>query len=138
MSVTKQAEKNAIEKNSPVSENKIISLKVEDNILLGTYLVGKVDLEVAQDATAFRKQVCGGQVYPGLVDISLVKEVTKEARKYFSSQEAGEGMSALAVVIDNPVSKMMANFFLRFNRPSYPFRFFSNYQEAKTWLKSLS
>jgi len=114
--------------------NDIVSFRVEKGILYGKYLVDKINLEAALKATAFRKKITQGKAYPALADISGVKEVDRDTRSYFS-KEAGEDMKAVAVVMSNPVTKMMANFFMKFNQPEYPIRFFTDQNEAKEWLE---
>ena len=117
-----------------VFENDIILFELKDGILYGKYKVVKIDLEVAMAATEFRQKIVGNQVFPSIADISLVKQIPKETRAYFSSVQAGEDLSALAVIIDNPVTRMMGNFFLKFHHPKYPFRFFTSQQEAMSWI----
>ena len=113
--------------------NEVVEMQIKEGILYGTYLTEKVDLERAEYATAFRKKITLHKSYPALVDISAVKEVTREARSYFS-QEAGDDLTAIAVLVNNPVTRMMVNFFMKFNQPKYPIRFFTNSDEAIVWL----
>lgn len=113
--------------------NDVISFQIKDGILFGEYLVEKVDLDAATKATLFRKDVANGRAFPAFADLSKVKDVSREARTYFS-QEAGEDVKAIALLINNPVTRMMANFFVKFNMPSYPLKFFTNKREAVQWL----
>lgn len=114
-------------------ENQIIKIEIEDGILYGTYLSEKLDLEGAIKATEFRREVSKGRVLPALVDVSQFKSVSREARTYFA-KEAGEDLKALAVLVKNPVTRMMVNFFMKFNNPQYPIRFFTSEHEAYSWL----
>ncbi|MFP4094217.1 MAG: hypothetical protein ACLFUB_07005 [Cyclobacteriaceae bacterium] len=114
--------------------NEIISFHLEDGILHGTYLVQKINLGAAINATSFKKEITMGKPYPALADISRVKDMSKEARAFFS-QDAGEDLLALAVIVNNPVTRMLTNFFLQFNKPVYPFRIFTDRKEAICWLK---
>jgi hypothetical protein len=114
--------------------NDVISIQIKDGILFGEYLVDKVDLEGATLATNFRKEITQNEAYPAFVDVSLVKEVSREARSFFA-QEAGEDLKAIAVVVRNPVTRMMVNFFMKFNQPGYPIKFFTKDQEALEWLQ---
>lgn len=114
--------------------NGVVSIHISDGIVFGNYLVEKVDLEDAVSATEFRKKITGNRAYPAYADLSGVKEVSREARSYFSN-EAGEDLKAIALIIRNPVTRMMANFFMKFNKPRYPIRFFTTDQDAVQWLK---
>jgi len=114
--------------------NGVIDICIRGGIVFGTYLVDKVELDDAISATQFRKEITNNVTYPAFADLSSVKEVSREARSYFSN-EAGEDLKAIALIIKNPVTKMMANFFMKFNHPRYPIRFFTSDQEALKWLK---
>ena len=116
-------------------ENEYVSFELRDGILFGRYKVKKLDFAVVKSATAFRKKVMQGRDVPAIADISIVKQVDKAARQFLSSPEAGENLSALAVIIDNPVTRIMGNFFIKFNQPEYPLRFFANVEEAMQWIR---
>ncbi|WP_277479370.1 hypothetical protein [Catalinimonas alkaloidigena] len=114
-------------------DNDVVEFEIEDGILFGKYKVSKIDLMAAKKATFFRKQITQGRKLPSIANISLVKEVPKETREYFS-QEAGDDLCALAVIISNPVTRIMGNFFLKFHQPKYPFKLFKDTSSAKKWI----
>ena len=116
-------------------ENEYVSFELREGILFGRYKVKKLDFAVVKSATAFRKKMMQGREIPAIADISIVKQVDKEARQFLSSPEAGENISALAVIIDNPVTRIVGNFFIKFNQPAYPLRFFPNVEEAMMWIR---
>ncbi len=118
-----------------ILENDLVSFELKDGILYGKYKVAEIDIETAKIATVFRRQITGDMAIPSIADISLVKTVSKEAREFISSPQAGEDLSALAVIMNNPVARTMGNFFLKFHQPKYPFRFFTDIDEATTWIK---
>lgn len=119
-------------------ENDYITFELRDGILFGRYKVKKLDLAVAKSATAFRKEILAGQVMPAVADISAIKHVDKDARQFISSPQAGEDLSALAVIINNPVTRMIGNFFLKFHQPAYPFRLFTSVEDATQWIKKFA
>lgn len=116
-------------------ENEVILFQFKEGILYGKYKVPKVDLATAQFATTLRFQITQGKKVPALADISCVKNIDKDARGYFSSNEAGDDLAALGIVVSNPVTQTLGNFFLRFNLPDYPCRLFTNVEDAITWIK---
>ena len=73
---------------------------------------------------------------PILVDIRNVKTVSKESRSIYSSEDTGECLSAAALLIGNPVSKIIGNFYLGINKTILPVRLFTNAKEAFAWLKT--
>lgn len=121
-----------------IYENDIISIQFRNGVLCGKYKVAVIDLSVAEGATDYRKKITGGRKIASIVDISSVKHVDKEARTFFSSSEAGQDLLALAVILNNPVTRMMGNFFVKFYHPVYPFRFFTNFEEADAWIRGFT
>lgn len=116
-------------------ENEIVFFELREGILYGKYKVLEIDLAKAKAATIFRHKITGGKKMPAIADLSMVKQVTKETREYFSSAQAGEDLSALALIVNNPVIRTMGNFFLKLHKPQYPFRLFTNLDEATSWIK---
>ncbi|MEQ9438628.1 MAG: hypothetical protein RIG62_06250 [Cyclobacteriaceae bacterium] len=121
-----------------VFENDYVSFQFHNGILYGKYKVSTIDLATAKIATAFRREITGGKKIPAVADISCVKHVDKSTRSFFSSEEAGEDLLALAVILSNPVTRMMGNFFLKFYQPEYPFRFFTNLEQATIWIEEFT
>ena len=121
-----------------IYENDFISIQFRNGVLYGKYKVDVIDLPVAESATDYRMKVTGGKKIASIVDISAVKHVDKEARTFFSSLRAGQDLLALAVILNNPVTRMMGNFFVKFYHPEYPFRFFTNLEEAGAWIKEFT
>lgn len=115
--------------------NDIIDFSIDNGVLYGKYKVSRIDLDAAKLATDFRNKITQGKKLPSIANISIVKEVPKETREYFS-QEAGDNLTALAVIISNPVTRIMGNFFLKFHQPNYPFKLFKDYNSAIQWINN--
>ena len=60
----------------------------------------------------------------------------RETRDYYSSQEGLVATKALALLVESPVSKIMANFFIYFSKPAIPTQLFTSEDEAVAWLKT--
>ena len=80
------------------------------------------------------KQLTKGEKAPILVDMRDALSTTNEARKCYGN-EGYAVISACAMLIDSPLSKILSNFYLGINKPRYPFRVFTNKQKAIEWLK---
>lgn len=119
-------------------ENEYVAFEFRNGVLYGKYKSPTIDLTIAKNATAFRRKITGGEKIPAVADISLVKHVDKATRTYFSSSEAGKDLLALAVILSNPVTRMMGNFFIKFYQPEYPFKFFTNSSEAMQWIEEFT
>jgi hypothetical protein len=97
--------------------------------------VRDVDLQVAKALVATLVRLAGGVRRPLLCDLRRVKTMHREARTYFSGP-ATEGWSATALVIDSPLTRAIANFFMGLNKPRAPTRMFASQDDAEPWLRS--
>lgn len=121
--------------NYNVFDNEFLSMKTEGGIIYAKYKVHAIDITLAQEATQLRIKFTRSQSLPVLTDISEVKRVSKEARQYFSSEDSAVNITALAVLVEHPVTRAIFNFFLKFQQPKYPARAFSSVSSAEKWLK---
>ena len=80
-------------------------------------------------------KVSKGRKRPYLSDIRKIKSVDRESREYFASEEVANAISAIAMLIGSPVSRIIGNFFLGLNKPSYPIKLFTSESEAIEWLR---
>ena len=119
---------------NPSFENDAVLFRLEDGIFYGQYKVAEIDLATAQEATRIRQQMVGNHSIPCIADISVVKRVPRETREFFSSPPAGRDLAALAIVINNPVTRTIGNFFLKFHQPEYPCKMFTDVSEANDWI----
>ena len=94
----------------------------------------KITLDEAKTITsAFRK--LSPVPLPLLVDLAIPKGQTREAREYFAKDPTHlETYTAVGLLISNPISKVLANFFLGLNKPDRPTKLFTNIEEAVLWL----
>lgn len=95
----------------------------------------RFDLVAAKEAVAMTWEVAGEQRRAVLVDMRGVLSETREAREYFASPEVAEKVSAVALVVESPVSRMIANFLIRLTKHYVPTRMFSDSAIAQQWLK---
>lgn len=116
-------------------ENHVVRGKVEDGIMVIQFLVDKFLLEHAQLVVHTRIAASNGKSYPLLVDARKVSSITKEARDYFATDEGSELVNASALLLGSAVNKFLGNFFLQISKPKIPLRLFTDYEEAKSWLK---
>lgn len=90
---------------------------------------GKENVEV------FRK-IGNGKLIPVLVDIRNSSGITKECRHYYASNESAMVMSAVALIVDSPLSRLIGNFMIGINKTVFPTKLFTDKNEAIKWLKS--
>ena len=123
------------EKKENKFENAYIKIREEEGILYCEFADNlEVTLEVAKVCVAARIGFSKEKSYPALIYMKGIKSVTKEAREYMA-KEGVQLLTAGALVISSPLSKVIGNLFLRINKPPIPTQIFTNEKEAKKWLK---
>ena len=73
-----------------------------------------------------------------LIDMRLIKSISREARVYYANERTASIQRATALLINSPVSRVIANFFMGLNRPLSPTRMFTDEAEAIRWLQTFS
>ena len=107
-------------------KNGIFILKYADNITLS--------LEIAKSVVALRKELTGHIHRPCLINISGIRSVTEEATHYLLSHDATDKISALAIIINSEIEKLLANFYTSIGTPSIPTKVFDDELSAVRWL----
>ena len=105
----------------------------EDKIIISRMNKGvKIQLAEAKKEVKCVADISGDSRLPLLVDMRPVKEISGEARAYFSGAET---YCALALLVDSPLSMLIANFFIGLNKTRMPTKLFTNETAAIKWLK---
>ena len=73
-----------------------------------------------------------------LIDMRLIKSISREARMYYANERTASIQRATALLIGSPVSRVIANFFMGLNRPLTPTKMFTGETEAIRWLRTFS
>lgn len=95
----------------------------------------EITLRDAEENSRTVKAVSQGNKPPILVDIREILSITKEARDHFSMKGREPGVSAIALHIKSPVSRVIGNFYLGISRPKVPTRLFNSEAQAVKWLQ---
>lgn len=96
--------------------------------------ISKTDSD--KEMEIYRNEYCNHGKRPMLVDLNNVKSVSKESRGIYSSEETAKYLFAAALLIGNPVSRIIGNFYLGINKTCMPVKMFTGSDEAVTWLKT--
>ncbi|MFC2111728.1 hypothetical protein ACFLTA_00520 [Bacteroidota bacterium] len=109
-----------------------------NGIMHQTYQDGsELTMEDSQrELEVYRAEFCVDTNRPILVDINNIKTVSKESRSIYSSEKTAEVFSAAALLVGNPVSRIIGNFYLGINKSAMPIKMFTNSDEALAWLKT--
>ena len=92
------------------------------------------DLEDATAAISAMNELTGGRRSPLLVDLHDSGQQTRPARLEFARR--GDLVSAVALIVGTPLSRIMGNFYLSVNKPEYPARLFDDEASALAWLQA--
>ena len=93
-----------------------------------------IGLEDATAAIQALAEITGGRRSPLLVDLHDSGTVSRPARVELARRN--DVVTAVALVVGTPLSRMVGNFFLSVNRPAYPIRLFADETSALAWLQS--
>lgn len=80
-------------------------------------------------------ELTGGVPAPLLVDLTAptLRPATPEARAIYAMPHMLQFTGRCALLIRSPVSRLIGNLFLLFNRPPYPTKLFTSEAEAFAW-----
>ena len=70
---------------------------------------------------------------PLLVDMRGMSRLERSAREHFVRDQCG--VTAIALLADSPLTRMMANFFVGIRRTPVPVRMFTDKSTALAWLR---
>ncbi|MBD3420516.1 MAG: hypothetical protein GF398_10400 [Chitinivibrionales bacterium] len=120
-------------------ETSVSTITLDENGIL--HQMGKpgatFTLERAREEFEAIRRLAQNRRLPIVVDIHHAGSVTREARRYYAGHEFGECIAAAALLIGNPVSKIIGNFFLGLNKPLFPTKLFTEEQSALNWLQTI-
>lgn len=109
---------------------------IEDDIV---YMRAKQDaditLEAAKEGIEARIKLQQGKKMLMLADTSKVWQVSSNARAYSSTPEVDKMNIAMAILAGYSLTTtIIANFFIKFNKPKTPTKIFKNEKDALDWL----
>jgi hypothetical protein len=105
-------------------EDNIVRIKIKDG--------ARVELKDAMEHVDAVWELCGDQKHVMLTDISRVASTSREARAAYRAEPSA--LSALAILTNSPISRVIAGFFVRVSQPGFPTKVFSNEASALSWL----
>ena len=82
----------------------------------------------------YTREFCTENKRPILVDITNIRSVDKGARGIYTSNKAASIISKAALLVGNPVSRIIGNFYLGLNKTHFPVKMFTSENDALEWL----
>ena len=110
--------------------NDIIYVLFKDNCTL--------DIDLQMRLLEQYNKIAENKLMPFIFMAAENVSITKEARDNAVKIEDISMIGSSAVIVTSLPYKLIANFYLRFNKPKRPFKVFSNEEEAVKWLKTMT
>lgn len=95
-----------------------------------------LDKEKIEEMIELREQLQDYKPMLVLADIRKIWQATKQARQTAASKRMTKLNIAMAILTSTLASRMLANFFIQFNKPVTPTRMFTSKEKALKWLES--
>jgi hypothetical protein len=102
-----------------------------------TYMKGHIEGEHMRRGLAAIRELTHGRPTPLIAVASRIASASPEARAVLTGKEATALISGMAVVITNPVVRIVMNFARRVAPPPYPMELFDTLESAQAWAASL-
>jgi hypothetical protein len=113
----------------------IIQLKSDGIVYVKMYENMILDIPLQMRMFEIYKSITENVLTPFLFEGEDNITITKEARDNAISLEEESPCKAMAVIVTSIPVAMVANFYLKFNKPKRPYKVFKNRDEAIDWLK---
>ena len=106
----------------------------DDNIIHIHYNSGHLCLDDAKALIKSVREKSSWLICPIFISAEPFAEHDQEAQKYLSGKEVMSYSSAVAILAKSLAQKIAINFFIKFQKPSKPTKFFTSEREAINWL----
>lgn len=108
-------------------EDSILEVIFADNALL--------DVEQCDELITSYTSILGDKKVPILHIFGKYTEATKGAREFSASPRGLKHSLVEAYVLSSLPHRLLLNFYIKFNKPPVPTKFFRTKQEAVTWIR---
>jgi hypothetical protein len=81
------------------------------------------------------QEITNGKPFPAIYEADEYVTVGKDARDHAITLEPQTPTLCKVVYVTNLAHKIISEFYFRFNKPSQPFRVFSDFEEGIQWLR---
>lgn len=121
------------------AETKTSLLSFDENegfLRITSHPVEEIGLEDAKHDFWIAAEMVGNRRVAVMADSREYTHFSEEVREFYAGREAAERIVAMAIIISSLPTRLIGNFFIRFNKPLFPTRLFNSEQEATQWLKT--
>ena len=120
-------------------ETTTANIYIKEDIIYLIYKDGAdVTLDAIEENLSVKTEMQKGKAMKTLVDVTAVWQYSDEARELVSSERFKKITIVMAVLVGYSLPvKMVANFFMKINKPVTPTKLFTNKESAIKWLNSI-
>ncbi len=93
-----------------------------------------IDISEGHQVVEILNSYLGDKKVPILQVLGKYMNFTKEAREYAVTKKGLKNILVSAYVLDSLPHKILANFFMKINKPPFPTKFFATRKEAEEWI----
>lgn len=108
-----------------------------EGILMCDWFIEEADFELIDFGVKIRKEMSGNKKVVMLSDIRKLKYVSREGRQRLAAKDAGEGVIAVAIVMNSKIQATLYNFFSFIYKSPLPAMLFTDKEEAIKWCKNI-
>ena len=96
-------------------------------------------IEQARTVVDVHNQLAAGGQVCILADLqSTSSGANREARTYYTTDEASKYKKGMAMVVRTPIQKLLGTIFVGLSRPPYPTKLFTSTEDALGWLHEIA
>ena len=114
-------------------EGEIANYWFEDGVLIADSKNVKRTVDLIRANAALVKQITGNKPVPLLIYLKNSPVPDQETQR-FSTEQLPQIYSAMAIVADSAVVKIIMNLLFKFRKPPIPIKSFKDDQGAREWL----
>jgi hypothetical protein len=109
-----------------------------DNGIIHIHLKAGAEIELSDAVSIVEamEKIGKGKKYPVLIDAGEFISIDKEVRVFSAGKEGNIFTLADAIAYYSLAQKLMADFYIKHNKPIVPTRAFSNKTDAVKWLET--
>jgi len=110
------------------------SINLIDDVIFIKFFIHEFDFDTIDEGVTKRLEITGKNSYPIFADIRTLKIITRDARERLAAPDAGQGVTAVAMLVNSQVQVVLFNFFNAIYKSPTPSKLFRNQKKALQWL----
>ncbi len=115
-----------------IGEVRLLEPGIIENVINDGVIIEPSDVLEFKQAN---ENLAKGQPYAVLVNFAEVVSIKREAKELVASKDFKRQAVAQALLINSTGQKIVANFYLQFNKPHLPTKAFTDRDKALEWIR---